>query len=63
VGWFRRDSDGETTPLPVPRDWSRCGATQVPLPGEVLFWGGIDCRAARVGVANDTVSRVIVPTL
>lgn len=61
VGFFRRDSDGQTVPLPVPRDWSRCGATQVSLPGEVLFWGGTECEAARVGVTNETVSRVSVP--
>ncbi len=61
VGWFRRHRDGETTPLAVPRDWSRCGATVVTLPGEVLFWGGVDCEAARVGVANDTVARVTLP--
>jgi hypothetical protein len=61
VGWFRRDSDGDTTPLAVPREWNRCGATQVSLPGEVLFWGGTECEAARVGVTNDSVSRVSVP--
>lgn len=47
AGWsaWRRNRGGVVESVPWPRDWDRCGATAVSLPGSVGFVDGVSCAS------------------